>query len=164
MKTNLIFAAILSLSLTIFASAQKSKYVGYRHKGAIYGETLPNGAKDLGGGLLSDENYGVSRFAKGREFMLWLEKITSRDRKGVPNWEVKDVLSFGSLKKNQEFLFSYSSACTQKSKTDLDLIVKAELSPKKKKYKILQAWTANLKREKFQKVSTKGIKCEYVAP
>ena len=43
--------------------------------------------------------------------MLWLEKITDRDSKGVPSWEVKDVLSFDNLKKNQSFMFSYSSTC-----------------------------------------------------
>jgi hypothetical protein len=76
---------------------------------------------------------------------------------------VKDVLSFGSLKKNQEFLFSYSSACTQNGKVNLDLIVKTGLSSKKK-YKVLEAWKADIKKEKFEQISTKGIKCEYVEP
>jgi hypothetical protein len=66
----------------------------------IYGATLPNGAKDLGGGLLSDENYGVSRFSKDGKFMLWLEKITARDAKGIPSWRVKDVLIFSKPKTN----------------------------------------------------------------
>jgi len=163
MKTKLFFTVALILLLSIFTFAQNTNYIGYQHKGVIYGETLPNGVKDLGGGLLSEESYGVSRFTIGKKFMLWLEKITSRDRKGVPIWEVKDVLSFGSLKKNQEFLFSYSSACTQKGKINLDLIVKAGLSSKKK-YKVLEAWKADIKKEKFEKISTKGIKCEYVEP
>jgi hypothetical protein len=96
--------------------------------------------------------------------MLWLEKITARDAKGVPSWEVRDVLSFDKLKKNQEFLFSYSSSCLQNGKGNLDMIVMTELLPKNKTYKVLKAWKANIKREKFDKISIKGIKCEYVAP
>ncbi len=163
MKTKIILILLL-LALPTLAITKKSEYIGYKHKGVKYGETLSNGVKDLGGGLLSNENYGVSRFTKGKKYMLWLEKITARDAKGVPSWEVRDVLSFDKLKKNQEFLFSYSSSCLQNGKGNLDMIVMTELLPKNKTYKVLKAWKANIKREKFDKISTKGIKCEYVAP
>ncbi|HYP51556.1 MAG TPA: hypothetical protein VEQ34_11500 [Pyrinomonadaceae bacterium] len=93
----LVLLAFLILPATL--AAQKKELIGYRHKGVVYGETLPNGARDLGGGLLSDDNYGVSRFAKGGKHMLWLEKVTSRDKKGVPSWEVRDVLVINNLKK-----------------------------------------------------------------
>lgn len=161
MKLKLLFLLIFLIVPTI-VSAQKKDLIGYRHKGVIYGATLPNGAKDLGGGLLSNENYGVSRFSKGKKFMLWLEKITERDARGVPSWEVRDVLSFDKLKKNQEFLFSYSSSCLQNGKEKLDLIVQADFLPKTNTYKIIHAWRANVKREKFEKISTKGIKCIYI--
>lgn len=163
MKTKIILILLL-LALPTLAITKKSEYIGYKHKGIKYGETLPNGVKDLGGGLLSNENYGVSRFTKGKKYMLWLEKITTRDTKGVPNWEVRDVLSFDKLKKNQEFLFSYSSSCLQNGRVNLDMIVMTEFLPKNKTYKVLKAWKVNIKREKFDKISTKGIKCEYVAP
>jgi len=163
MNLKLLFLlAILILPAT--ASAQKKEFVGYRHKGVVYGEILSNGAKDLGGGLLSDEEYGVSRFSKGRKQMLWLEKITSRDKKGVPNWEVRDVLIIDNLKKNQDLLFSYRSTYTSNSEEDIDLIVLAELQPARKTYKVLQAWRADLLKEKFEKISVEGIGCEYVEP
>ncbi len=163
MKSKL-FVSLLIFSLSTFAAPdKKSEFVGYRHKGVLYGETLPNGARDLGGGLLSNENYGVSRFQKGKKFMLWLEKIADRDKKGVPSWEVRDVLSFDKLKKNQEFQFSYSSNCTQNGKSDLDLIVMTELLPQKS-YKIIRAWRANFKTAKFQKIKERGIVCKYVEP
>jgi len=157
------FKLFLLLTFLIFAvngSAQKRVFIGYKHKGVVYGETLPNGAKDLGGGLLSNENYGVSRFSKGKKHYLWLEKITGRDTKGIPSWIVKDVLEFDALKKNQEFLFSYSSVCTTGGRQNLDTVVLAELQPKTRKYKILKAWKANLKSEKFVKISTAGIQCK----
>lgn len=153
---------LLLLTLPVFAVPQKTGYIGYKHKGVAFGQTLPNGVRDLGGGLLSDENYGVTRFDKGKRNMLWLEKIIGRDEKGVPSWQVKDVLTFDNLKKNQEFLFSYSSSCMQNGKKSLDLIVMAELSADKKSYKILDAWKASARKERFEKVSISNIKCEVV--
>lgn len=164
---SFLLLALFSINAVAAVAAittQKNKYIGYKHKGVVYGATLPNGVKNLGGGLLSSEDYGVSRFSVGKKQMLWLEKVTSLDAKGVPNWQVKDVLVFDDLEKNQEFLMSYSSTCTQNGKQNLDLVVRAELQPEKKIYKILEAWRANLRKEKFEKIAVKGIKCEYVAP
>ena len=158
---------LLILTFLVFASgtsAQKKDFIGYQHKGVVVGETLPNGVKDLGGGLLSDENYGVSRFSKGKKHYLWLEKITGRTRDGVPNWLVMDVLEFPTLKKNQEFLFSYSSTCTIGGAESLDTIVLAEHQPKTKKYRVLKAWKANTETEKFEKISVKGIVCKAEKP
>ncbi len=163
MKLKLLLLLIFLIVPTI-VSAQKKDLIGYRHKGVIYGATLPNGAKDLGGGLLSNENYGVSRFSKGKKIMLWLEKINSRDKNGIPSWIVRDVLSFKKLKKNREFLFSYSSSCLQNGKENFDLIVMADLRRKTKTYKPVKAWLANVKREKFEKLSVKGIICQYETP
>jgi hypothetical protein len=158
---------LLLLTLLVCASeirAQKNDFIGYRHKGVVVGETLPNGVKDLGGGLLSDEDYGVSRFSKGKKHYLWLEKITGRSRDGVPNWLVMDVLEFPTLKKNQEFLFSYSSTCTIGGEESLDTIVLAEHQPKTKKYRVIKAWKANIETEKFEKISIKGIVCKVEKP
>ncbi len=159
-----LFLFLTFTALALDVSAQKVDYVGFKHKGVVVGETLPNGVKDLGGGLLSNENYGVSRFSKGKKHYLWLEKITGRDGKGVPSWIVKDVLEFDSLDKNQQFLFSYSSTCTSGGKESLDTVVLVEHQPKTKKYKILKAWKANIAREKFEKISTRGIQCTTETP
>jgi hypothetical protein len=165
MRLRLIFFLALIFLLTAGnASAQKNKYVGYKHKGVVYGATLPNGAKDLGGGLLSNENYGVSRFSVGKKQMLWLQKILARDRDGVPFWQVKDVLIFDKPKKNEEFLLSYSSTCTQNGRENFDLVVRAEFLPQTKKYKVLEAWRANARRERFEPLPIKGIRCEYIEP
>jgi len=164
MKLKVILT-IAFLVFPVFANPQKTKkYIGYKHKGVVVNKTLPNGVKHLGGGLLSNDKYGVSRYEKDGKLMLWLEKVTSRNSEGVPNWIVKDVLSIGTLKKSEELLFSYSSTCTQNDKVNLELIVKAELLPNKKGYKVLQAWKANVKNEKFETAQIKGIKCEYAAP
>lgn len=154
---TIFLTALFSVSLSAFAAGQE--FIGYRHKGVVRGEKLPNGVKDLGGGLLSDEDYGVTRFIKGKSFMLWFEKIIHHDDEGVPYWEVKDVLTFEMPKKNLRFLFSYGSPCLQNGMENLDLIVMAELIPKRKNYKVLKAWQANIKTERFVEISTDGIVC-----
>jgi hypothetical protein len=164
MKLKLLFSIVFLVATTANLAAQKKEFVGYKHKGVVFGATLPNGAKDLGGGLLSDENYGVTRFSKDGKFMLWLEKITARDGKGTPTWRVRDVLIFSKLKTNQKFLFSHSSGCRQNGKENLDLIVQAEFLPKTKTYKIINAWRADVKKERFENVSSKGIACRHDAP
>lgn len=160
----LLFSLVLIGAATVNGAAQKKEFVGYEHQGVVYGATLPNGAKDLGGGLLSDENYGVSRFSKGKKFMLWFERITERGADGVPSWEVKDVLTFSRPKKNREFLLSHSSDCLQNGKENLDLIVLGEFLAKTKTYKVINAWQANIDKEKFEKVSTIGIVCKFEEP
>jgi hypothetical protein len=162
MKLKIILFLLLSV-IPVFANPQKKNYIGYKHKGVVYGATLPNGAKDLGGGLLSDNQYGVTRFKKGAKDMLWLEKIAGRDEEGVPTWLVMDVLMFDALKNNQKFLLSYSSSCMENGKENLDLIVFAELSANRKSYKILNAWRADLNKEKFEKAETTNILCEVIA-
>lgn len=163
MKRNVLFTAafltILAFAVSTFAMPFGDEFIGYRHKGVLRGETLPNGVRDLGGGLLSNEDYGVTRFVKGRKYMLWFEKVVDRNSEGVPLWEVKDVLTFAKPKKNQEFFFSYSSPCRQNRKVNIDLIVLAERVPRQKSHKVINAWRANVKKERFEIVSTKGIAC-----
>ena len=136
-------------------------YVGYRHKGIRRGEKLANGVTDLGGGLLSDDNYGVTRFSKDGKYMLWLEEMLDHDEDGVPTWEVKDVLVFDKLKKNQMFLFSYSSPCTENGAENLDLIVMVEENRKHKTYTVLKAWRANVVTERFEEAATASVVCPY---
>jgi hypothetical protein len=152
--------AVLVLLFSVAAFAQKSKYIGYKHKGVIFGETLSNGVKSVSGGLTSSEKLGISRYTKGKKYMLWLEEIVGRDTSGVPTWIVRNVLTFNNLKKNQEFHFSYSSPCTLNKKENTDLVVKTEFLPKTKTYKVLEAWKANTKTLKFEKVETRSVRCK----
>jgi hypothetical protein len=159
MKFRLI-GLLLLLTVSAPAGAQKKSYIGYKYTGVTYNHKLPNGVRDLGGSLLENENYGVSRMKKGKTEMLWLTRITSRNWSGIPNWQVKDVLYLPALKKDQEILQGITFPCTINGKEDLNLIVLAELSPKKKTYTVLKAWRADTKAKKIQVISVKGIVCE----
>ena len=157
---KIISIALFLLLFSVAASAQKSNYVGYKHKGATLGETLSNGVKSVSGGLTSNNKIGVSRYTKGKKYMLWLEEIVSRDATGVPTWIVRNVLTFDNLKKNQEFHFSYNSPCKLYGKDNVDLIVKTQFLTKTKTYKILEAWKANTKTLKFEEIDTKNVQCK----
>jgi len=159
MKFKIIRIFLFLLLLSVPLGVWGSDYIGYRHEGVRFGEKLPNGAQDLGGGLISDEDYGVTRFKKGDVYMLWFERIISRNKEGVPRWEVLDVLSFKGLKRNQQFLFSYSSPCRLRGKENLDLIVQAEVSPRTKKYIPVKAWLANIETGTFRIIQVTGISC-----
>ncbi len=161
MKFRLLVLLTL-LAIPTFIYAQKNTYIGYKYTGVTYNKSLPNGVKDLGGSLLDDDDYGVSHMKKGKTEMLWLAKITSRNKKGIPIWKVRDVLTLPALKKNQEILQGFTYPCTVNKKEDLNLIVLGEFQLKNKTYKVIKAWRANTKANKFQMISTKGIACESV--
>jgi hypothetical protein len=109
--------------------------------------------------------YGVGRFSKGRSEMLWLELITSEDEKGPTEWQVKDVLTFPLLTKNQDLFFAAGNeACTINGNTDDNLVVFAELRPRTMRYTVGKAWRVDLPAEKFEAISIAGIKCVYDAP
>jgi hypothetical protein len=148
------------------AVADKSEYVGYKYRGALPDETLPNGVKSLGGGLITENEptYGIGRKSKDGAQMLWLEIMTERDAEGVPSWEVKDVLAFPTFSKNQELLFSYGSTCQRNGKGDVKMIVLADFSNTAKTYKVRRAWLANTKTEKFNEIPVKGVQCFYEEP
>lgn len=148
-------------SLSVSETVPGAEFIGYRHKGVLRGEKLPNGVQDLGGGLLTDDDYGVTRFSIGDKYMLWLGKILEFDADDVPTWEVKDVLVFDKLKKNQMFMFSYSSPCTDGGAENLDLIVMVEENRKRRTYTILKAWLANTETERFEETTTGSIVCSY---
>ena len=161
----LFFVALFGFSSLCLAQNEKFKYIGYKYKGVLVDETLPNGVKHLGGGLITESKptYGVSEMSKGATRMLWLDKATGEDETGVTGWEVKDVLAFPAFGKNQELLFSYSG-CQRNKKSDNSLVVFADFSPRQKTYKVRRAWLANVKTEKFEEIPIKGVQCAYEEP
>ncbi len=163
MKFRLL-VLLMFLAIPSYILAQKRTYIGYKYTGVSYNQTLPNGVKDLGGSLLEDDNYAVSRMKKGKTEMLWLARITSRNARGVPKWQVKDVLFLPALKKNQEILRGFTFPCTIDDEEDLNLIVLADYLAKSKTYKVRKAWRANTKTNKIQAIPIKGISCEIEEP
>ena len=73
------------------AQIDAPKYTGLRD-----GSTQPKGVKDIGSALISglndEKEYGIEEVHKGRVKALWFERIARFDEKGIPYWELMDVL------------------------------------------------------------------------
>jgi hypothetical protein len=160
-KKVLIAIIAATVIATYTASAglpNKTDYIGYRHAGVLHGEILSNGARYLGGGLVSNEDFGVTEYSVGKKRMLWLEELTHLDDAGVPHWVVRDVLAFDRFSTRNEFLYSYSSPCTIDGVEDLDLVVMVE--KQKKNTKVLKAWRADTTTGRFDEASISSVVCE----
>lgn len=138
-----------------------ASYIGYKYVGVRYNKKLPNGVRDLGGSLLENEEFGVSRMKKGSTEMLWLARITGRNSRGVPNWEVQDVLTLPVLQKNEQILQGFQSSCTIEDEESLDLIVLARFVAAEKIFKVEKAWRADTLTGKFQEVVSETVSCDF---
>lgn len=160
----------LVLPAALFAQAKASKYIGYKYVGVTPESTLPNGVKHLGGGLVgnvdADPVYGISQVQLRTTKMLWLEVSTGRDTSGVTGWEVKDVLSFSTLKKSDYLYFPYDPGieCKRAGKPIEELIGVGQIFPRTGIFKPTKLWMANLKTEKFEPVKVAGMICTYSEP
>lgn len=172
MKTTLVIVSFLLLSLVSPGQTKKpgAEYIGYKYKGINPGNTLPNGVKHLGGGLIGDINadpvHGISQVSKGKIKMLWLEVSTGQDSGGVTGWKVKDVLSFYNQRTNDHILIYGDPAieCKRDGKPVEDLVGIGRIVRQLGVYRPSSLWVANLKNLKFEPISATGIKCQYSEP
>ena len=159
---------LTALLLPVAAFGQASEYIGYRYKSVVPETVLPNGVKNLGGGLVGDYNtspvWGVADVNKGKARMLWLEKATAEDETGVTEWEVIDVLSFPKIAADEELLLGSAMECTENGKDSDDMVVHVRFQKKQKDYKTLKAWRADLKAGRFVPIDAKNVKCRYDEP
>ena len=171
MKSVKLFLIAALLVSPILASAQvRSPYVDYKYEGVVPETTLPNGVKHFGGGLIgdidADQVYGISQVAKGKTKMLWLEVSTGRDASGVTGWQVKDVLTFPALTRNDYLFFAGDPAiyCRRNRKDISDLVGIGRIYRRQGIFRPSKLWVANLKTKKFDSLSVTGVKCEYSEP
>ncbi len=168
MKTLLLLTLSLSLLLTPSVSAQRSstqtqvaadmsKYIGLRH-----GPSLPAGLKNIGGALVSEVNdskeYAISKVHKGRIKMLWFDRLTHHDDRGVAYWELKDVLVLPPIPRNQIVVYR---GCLLEYQPDNEIAAVVTYEAGVQYFtRVHKAWRANRSTEKFEVIPMKGIKCE----
>jgi hypothetical protein len=137
---------------------QKAQFIGLR-----YGGELPLGYEFIGGALISDpyrdeKQYGVTHASKGKVFMLWLERLTHRDEKGRPFWEIRDVLFLPRLAKGQMLFYTN---CSVRGKPDAEVMAITDAPPRGRlSGRVRYAWRANRQTEKVEVLPVEGIKCE----
>ena len=162
---------LLFLALPLFAQAQTraradgaAQYIGYKYIGVTPDNLLENKVKSNGGGLITTADapatFAIADVSKGALRMLWLDLQIGKIGGGDLEWQVKDVLAFPNLKKNQYLLIAGVGSCKQNKKpVSPTLVVKVEEAPRSYKQKVLQAWNVNLQTEKFEPISIRGIEC-----
>lgn len=90
--------------------------------------------------------------------MLWFDRLTHRDEKGVAYWEVKDVLVLPAIPKTQILVYAM---CLLNDQPDGEIAAVADHQPTEQYFKrVRKAWRANRTTEKFEPMPVKGIKCE----
>lgn len=134
-----------------------AKYIGLRH-----GPKLPPGLKSIGGSVVSavddEKEYAMSEIQRARTRMLWFDRLTHRDEKGVAYWEVKDVLLLPAIPKNQILVYAM---CLLNDQPDGEIAAIADHQPTEQYFtRVRKAWRANRTTEKFEPMPVKGIKCE----
>ena len=169
--------AVVLLSFAMLASPsfgqtiqRRSGYIGFTHPGVIPENALPNGVKYIGGGLIGDVNadpvYGISMVSKGKIKMLWLEVSTGQNGGGVTGWHVKDVLSFYNQRAYDQLFIAGDPTieCHRKGKPLENVAGIGRIVPKTGIFRLSSIWFVNTKKEKFDRISTAGIKCVYSEP
>ena len=158
----ILFCLLTSLALAPVAaqrSTDTAKYIGVRH-----GPTLPREVKLIGGGLVSavgdEKEYAMSEVHRGRTKMIWFDRLTHRDEKGVAYWEVKDVLVLPTIPKRQALVYAL---CLLNNKPDGEIAAIVDNQPHVQYFtRVRKAWRANRTTEKFEVIPVKGVKCENV--
>ena len=161
MRVILLFCIFVFLMLAP-AAAQRApdtaQYIGLRH-----GPALPTGLQQVGGSLVSaigdEKEYVMTEVHKGATRMLWFERLTHRDEKGVAYSEVRDVMSIPRLPKKQLFVYAF---CLLNNKPDGEIAAVVDKDDAQYFTRVRRAWRANRQTEKFEAISNKGIKCENV--
>lgn len=156
---RLILLLFLLTSLTVAPVAAQTdalKYAGLR-----YGPTQPKGVKYVSGALISERNdekeYGISEVHKGRVKALWFERLARRDERGIPYWELLDVLVAPPHTGKQILVYA---SCRLKNQYNPEIVALVDNQPSEEFLtRVRKAWRANRQTGKFEVLPTKGIKC-----
>lgn len=162
MRTILFVCLLICLAVAPSAAQSGSQTDAVKYIGRRYGPTQPPGIKYVGGALISEledqKEYGISQVHKGRVKVLWFERMTHRDERGVPYWELMDVLVVPPHTRKQVVVYA---TCLMENRADKEIVAIADYQPGEQYFtRVRKAWRANRQTEKFEVIPTKGIKCE----
>jgi len=99
-------------------------------------------------------NYGLSRIAKGGYQIIAFEKVVPHGNK--PNFMLLDTIHIGRLKPHQGVILT-ECRLYRRSIIEIVALVKMDNAPYFKK--VIKAWKANTKTNRFEQISTIGIDC-----
>jgi hypothetical protein len=151
MKRTVILSAVMwFIMLTVVAFGSQCKphefYDGYSELG---GWTIgsPYDEKPLYSISYTCKNNVCDRF--------YLSRFLYHDESGCAYHAAISHVVIPPLKKDQ----TYALGCTQNGVSDPEIVTYVKATDQEFYTEIIHAWRANRRLEKFEKISTKGIKC-----
>ncbi len=145
------------------AAVEKAKYAGLKYRES----QLPGGLKEGYENTIigKSEDYVLRVMISGKLKMLWLERIISRNPEpsGKRNFEVevKDLILLPTMAPRQILTFDkcYVGKKPYPAERYIGVIVQPSVRQTTEYYRALRAWGVNLKTEKLEEISTRGVKC-----
>lgn len=153
-----IIIAMFGLVLLLFSKAcMATNLMGSIVPPFPNGWTEESGAcisKSLGVDKMCDYSIGVLRSLNGR--VLYIGKSTPQIETNEVHWLVTDQMPFPQTPRGQEVVFS---SCELNGELNETIIAVVKVTDTEWYTTVRQAYRANLNTGRFEKISTKGIRC-----
>ena len=154
--TSLITMGCLILGVNSFPSETAHsgpplKYEGLQMPPMTEGHVYRGGYSLPGKG-----RYGVHLIRYGKKHMMWLTKRLGHDDKGHSIEVIKSVIGPREIPEGHEFYFS---TCQLNEQWHPKIVAIVKLEDKEALTQVLSAWRANLAKEKFEPIPTRGVQC-----
>lgn len=156
MNAVAILTLLLASSMAWASPETAPIHIGLRHTA----HELPDGCKSEGGSLIgADLNASVALInCRGQRFITY-NRLTHRDAKGSPHWEVVALAALPKLHKDESI---NDIDCTSPLQGYILAIAKwRESDEKAYAYRISYAVHLNEAAAKFEVLDPRQVKCEY---
>lgn len=152
-----IFVLTLLFSpMTLASSESEFFFVGLKHTQ----REPPEGCKSAGGGIFGDKlDLAVLHFNCQEKYFIVFDRLTHKDDKGTPHWEVVDFAILPKLRKGESI---NDTDCTSHlGGYTLAIANWRATNEKTYAYRISYAIRLNMASSKFEALNPKQVKCEY---
>lgn len=159
MKTSTIFTFILLLSGSAFAQVKpstKPQFIG-REYHTINEFSQFKGYKENAGSMLepTEAGFGISQLEnKAHNTILVFNKTFEPSQ--TPKRKLLDTLNIGKPGRSKLVILA---SCSLNKKKDSEIVALVNDKHTEHYKLVLQAWRANTKTGKFERISTKNIEC-----
>lgn len=164
-----LFAGAIAVLVNIVSACQSQKpesYIGFQYatKEELKGLEFVGGSIIFGGGAVKNMQGGYTQVRQGDKNMLWLMGQQKQTDKGLPVWQVLDVLSFSEYDQqlnNKAYFLGWGGRCKAESRSFREDVIAIFVLENKLALKdIKKAWKINRKTGKFEPHSNQNIICQ----
>jgi hypothetical protein len=107
-------------------------------------------------GLMEENEYIIDHVSKGQTQLVWLCKLTSRDREGRPHLKILDILILPTFDSDEQLLMG---TCNYQSQSDPEIIAIVKFIESETKNEVRHAWRTNRNTQRFEEVPASMVSC-----